>query len=123
MKVSKDCLGILQGEEIVGAWSEIPPLSTMQKRCLALGFLLMIVSPWYYARWVGYKFVCIMEACCTTALYFKCVDYFIVKRRPQAGSVMTSRRIFQMTRKPPYRDIFGITEPYVKLDVVVHNSS
>ena len=52
-----------------------------------------------------------------------CVDFFIIQRRPQAGFVLTTRRIYQISRLPSYRDIFGMSEPLISLDVIVHDGN
>eukprot|EP00927_Polykrikos_kofoidii_P040278 TRINITY_DN34466_c0_g1_i1.p1 TRINITY_DN34466_c0_g1~~TRINITY_DN34466_c0_g1_i1.p1 ORF type:complete len:1534 (+),score=217.20 TRINITY_DN34466_c0_g1_i1:151-4752(+) len=121
MLISRPCLGILEGEEIVGAWSEAPALSTNSKILIFLGFFTMVALPfcyWRYIKHVG----CLAEAFFLTACWMKSVEYFVIRRRPQAGFVLTSRRLFQITRQPAYQDLFGMTEPTIKIDIIVHNS-
>ena len=74
------------------------------------------------------------------------VEFFVLKRRPQAGIILTTRRIFQVTKTPRFWGLFGCarststrvescshaavhavcarpTEPLIKMDVLVHNCS
>eukprot|EP00929_Paragymnodinium_shiwhaense_P065132 TRINITY_DN32689_c0_g1_i2.p1 TRINITY_DN32689_c0_g1~~TRINITY_DN32689_c0_g1_i2.p1 ORF type:complete len:1459 (-),score=284.39 TRINITY_DN32689_c0_g1_i2:190-4566(-) len=120
MVVNRHLLGVMEDEEVVGAWSEVPALTQNEKIAIGLGFVLMVVLPWGYTR-MTMQAGCLAEAVFTTAFYLKLVEFFIIRRRPQAGFVMTSRRIFQITRQPAYRDVFGMTEPTLKLDILVHN--
>jgi hypothetical protein len=35
------------------------------------------------------------------------VDFFVLKRRPQAGLVLSTRRVFQVTKTPRYLGLMG----------------
>lgn len=122
MVVNRSLLGILEGEEVVSAWSETPRLSSWQIFLIVGGVFMFLVVPLYFAA-VGRSALCFAEAICMEAVHAAAVKLYIFDRRPQAGFVLTSRRLLQVSRLPAYTDVFGKTEPVVKLDVLIHNSS
>ncbi|CAE6965629.1 unnamed protein product [Symbiodinium natans] len=87
---------------------------------------------------------CAAEAILGMLFCWKYIEFFVLKRRPQAGIVqlalswlglvwLTTRRIFQVTKTPRFLGLMGplgpnirvvgkmYTEPLIKLDVLVHN--
>mmetsp|Transcript_92226 Transcript_92226/g.247329 ORF Transcript_92226/g.247329 Transcript_92226/m.247329 type:complete len:958 (+) Transcript_92226:1-2874(+) len=125
MIVNKELLGIISTgdspEEVVAAWSEAPRLTTTQKFIIFGGLIFFGFFP---TAWAAYnkKVQCFAESVVVTAIHYWFCDYFILRRRPQAGFILTSRRLFQVTKRPAYRDIFGRVEPLIKMDVLVHDS-
>jgi hypothetical protein len=120
MYVSKALLGILQGEEVVAAWSEAPRLTFRQKFIVFGGMFFFMVFPAISAIY-NKKVQCFAEAIVTSVIHYALCDYFILRRRPQAGFILTSRRIFQVTKRPAYYDVFGRVEPLIKMDVLIHD--
>lgn len=121
MIVNKQCLGVMEGEEVVAAWSEAPNLSTEQHLCIGVSILLMAALPlWLLVQ--SKEPLCGIELVILLLGLVKGYDYFVVRRRPQAGFVLTTRRIYQITRSPAFNDLFGKTETLICMDVVVHNS-
>uniref|UniRef100_A0A7S4QPU2 Uncharacterized protein n=1 Tax=Alexandrium monilatum TaxID=311494 RepID=A0A7S4QPU2_9DINO len=121
MIVNRSLLGILEGEEVVSAWSETPMLTFGQKVAIFGGFIICFLVPLYYAV-IGKSPVCVAEAFIMECIHAGLVKFYIFARRPQAGFILTSRRLFQVSRLPAYWDCFGKTEPMMKLDVLIHNS-
>merc|ERR1712190_307101 len=120
MGVNRKLLGILEQEEVVAAWSEAPRFTTEQEIAIFGGFFFAFVMPCIHA-FVYNAPICFLEAIIAEFIHYRLIEYFILRRRPQAGFVLTSRRVFQVTRQPAYRDMFGMTEPMLKLDVLIHN--
>lgn len=120
--VNRDLLGILEGEEIISAWSETPRLTIWQKIVLFGGFFFFFVCPISFGAAAG-QLKCMVEGFVAGFTHLFLFYYFVLQRRVQAGIVLTTRRVFQISRTPAYRDLFGKVEPLLKLDVLVHNSS
>ncbi|CAJ1458342.1 unnamed protein product [Effrenium voratum] len=118
--VHRELLGLLEGEEVVNAWTVPPRLTRNQKIIIALGVFFFIVGPILSALRKN-KPSCAAEAILGTVLCWKYVEFFVLKRRPQAGIVLTTRRIFQVTKTPRFWGLMGYTEPLIKLDVLIHN--
>eukprot|EP00931_Biecheleriopsis_adriatica_P073719 TRINITY_DN47951_c0_g1_i1.p1 TRINITY_DN47951_c0_g1~~TRINITY_DN47951_c0_g1_i1.p1 ORF type:complete len:1270 (-),score=211.07 TRINITY_DN47951_c0_g1_i1:81-3404(-) len=120
MNVNKELLGFLEGEEVVGAWTVPPQLTTGQKQILALLAVLFVGSPIVHAIRVK-RVLCAIEFIVGVGLLWAYYKYRVLKTRPQAGIILTSRRAFQLTRTPRYLGLYGWSEPLIKLDVLIHN--
>ncbi|CAL1154531.1 unnamed protein product [Cladocopium goreaui] len=120
--VHRELLGLLEGEEVLSAWTVPPRLTRRQKLAIAFGVLFFIVGPIITALRKR-KASCGAEALLGMVLCWKYVDFFVLKRRPQAGLVLSTRRVFQVTKTPRYLGLMGYSEPLIKMDVLVHNCS
>lgn len=120
--VHRDLLGLLEGEEVLSAWTVPPRLTRSQKLTIAFGVLFFIVGPIITALRKG-KPSCGAEALLGMVMCYKYVDFFVRKRRPQAGLILTTRRVFQVTKTPRFLTLMGYSEPLIKMDVLVHNCS
>lgn len=120
--VHRELLGLLQGEEVLSAWTVPPRLTRNQKIIIAVGVFFFIVGPILTALRKR-KGSCAAEALLGMVICYKYVEFFVLKRRPQAGIILTTRRIFQVTKTPRFWGLFGPTEPLIKMDVLVHNCS
>eukprot|EP00933_Yihiella_yeosuensis_P016592 TRINITY_DN14106_c0_g1_i1.p1 TRINITY_DN14106_c0_g1~~TRINITY_DN14106_c0_g1_i1.p1 ORF type:complete len:1140 (+),score=199.66 TRINITY_DN14106_c0_g1_i1:512-3421(+) len=118
--INKELLGILKGEEVVAAWTEVPRLTNSQKLIIYGGFFLFALCPLCCAAYRGAP-KCLVEAVIAGYLHYRYVEFTILRRRPQAAIIVTTRRIFQVTRSPAYKDLWGKVEPLLKMDVLVHN--
>lgn len=120
--VNRSLLGVLEGEEVVSAWSEAPRFSGNELFYI-FGGLFFVTLPPLVATVLGKNMMCMIDTAIALPMHIFLIDYFILRRRPQAVFVLTSRRLFQVTRQPAFRDILGMTEPLLKLDVMIHNSA
>jgi len=118
--VHRELLGLLEGEEVLSAWTVPPGLTRKQKFIIAFGVLFFIVGPVLTALRKG-KPSCAAEAVLGAVVCYKYVEFFVLKRRPQAGIVLTTRRVFQVTKTPRFLGLMGYSEPLIKMDVLVHN--
>lgn len=119
MVVSKTCLSIMAEEAVVAAWAESPNLSTNQLRMVILSLCVFVLFPMYRAI-VTRMPICMAETVILIAMWVNAIEFFIIRRRPQAGFVLTTRRVYQITRLPAAVDLFGKTEPFIAMDILVH---
>lgn len=104
--VHRELLGLLEGEEVLSAWTVPPRLTRNQLIIIAFGVCFFIVGPLFMAAY-RVKPTCAAEALLGMVACWKYVDFFVLKRRPQAGIVLTTRRIFQVTKTPRFFGLMG----------------
>ena len=46
------------------------------------------------------------------------VDFFVLKRRPQAGLVLSTRRVFQVTKTPRYLGLMGCASQEKNIGII-----
>eukprot|EP00930_Biecheleria_cincta_P042185 TRINITY_DN29013_c0_g1_i1.p1 TRINITY_DN29013_c0_g1~~TRINITY_DN29013_c0_g1_i1.p1 ORF type:complete len:1325 (-),score=197.34 TRINITY_DN29013_c0_g1_i1:76-4050(-) len=120
--VNKKLLGLLDGEEVVSAWAVPPPFTSWEVACMMVGAIIGVGMPIYMA-YTHKRILCAAEAVLGGFIHYALVDFFILKRRPASGIVMTTRRVFQITRTARYLTLVGYTEPFIKLDILLHDCS
>lgn len=118
--VSRRMLGILDGERVITAWSETPRLTIFQIIIIVGGTIFCLFAPLAWAINVG-KSMCFIESGVGTVVFMFLI-FLWIRGRVQAGFVLTSRRLYQISRKPAIRDLFGLTEPLLKIDILAHNA-
>merc|ERR1719162_2346617 len=99
--VSRRMLGILDGENVISAWSETPRLTIFQIIMIVGGTIFCLFAPFAWAINVG-KSMCFIESGVGTVI-FMILIFLWIRGRVQAGFVLTSRRLYQISRKPAIR--------------------
>jgi len=119
LRVSRKLLGLLEGEEVVAGWTVPVLLSKEDKFFMAVSSAIFVLGPAIFGFFRSKT--CLVELLVGLWIEYTLYTAFIKWRRPQSGILITTRRIFQLTKTPRYMTFAGKTEPLIKVDVLLHN--